>query len=371
MKKNTSKSKIISILCIFSLISGLLFPINAAAVENSAKQIIVGFENLNEYEQSFQILKNDKPSYDALVNAMPQTLEAYIVDGSTAESIKASIEVSWECVGEDYELSDAYYFQFSPVWDETKYDLAEGLDYLQDVPYISVFFYDEEVGLAPDAVTSSPNETVIYEFLVNEMGLNTAAACGILANIYRESSFNPNATGDKGTSYGICQWHNSRWEAMKTWCNENGYDWTTLIGQLNYLKFELSQNNSAYLYNGKKIFNYISAVENSAQGAYDAGYYWCYYYEVPANKETTSVTRGNLAKDTYWAEYGTVAPTAILGDADNDGDVDVFDARLVLCYAVEDAEAMATINLENADYDGNGSIDVFDARAILQYVVNQ
>ena len=51
---------------------------------------------------------------------------------------------------------------------------------------------------------------------------------------------------------------------------------------------------------------------NSADGAYNAGYYWCYYYEVPANKESVAVTRGNLAKNTYWSEYGrsvVVKPT--------------------------------------------------------------
>ena len=30
---------------------------------------------------------------------------------------------------------------------------------------------------------AASNETIIYNFLKNEMGLNTAAACGVLANI--------------------------------------------------------------------------------------------------------------------------------------------------------------------------------------------
>lgn len=84
---------------------------------------------------------------------------------------------------------------------------------------------------------------------------------------------------------------------------------------LNYLKFELSQNNSNYLWNGKTIYNKIKGVANSAQGAYDAGYYWCYYYEVPANKKKVSVTRGNLAKNSYWPEYGkSVAKPSSVSD---------------------------------------------------------
>ena len=149
------------------------------------------------------------------------------------------------------------------------------------------------------------------------MGLNTAAACGVLANIYAESGFNPNALGDSGTSYGICQWHSARWTAMKNWCNNNGHNWETLTGQLNYLKFELSANNSAYLYNGKTIYNYLKSVSNNAQGAYDAGWYWCYYFEVPANKETKSVTRGNTAKNDYWPEYSGVVDDTIIISGQN------------------------------------------------------
>ena len=49
-------------------------------------------------------------------------------------------------------------------------------------------------------------EKDIYYFLKNEMGMNDAAACGVVANIERESSFRPDLYGDNGTSYGICQW---------------------------------------------------------------------------------------------------------------------------------------------------------------------
>ena len=62
-----------------------------------------------------------------------------------------------------------------------------------------------------------------------------------------------------------------------------------------------------------KIYNYMLDEKNTADGAYDAGWYWCYNFEVPANRETVSVTRGNLAKNTYWEQYGKdeIAPPAI------------------------------------------------------------
>lgn len=170
--------------------------------------------------------------------------------------------------------------------------------------------FDESQSLAElMSVTGKANETTIYNFLKDNMGLNTAAACGVLANIQNESSFLPTASGDSGTSYGICQWHNTRKTAMINWCTNNGYDYTSLTGQLNYLKYELSQNNANHLYNGKTIFNYMSSVSNTADGAYDAGYYWCSKYEVPADTANVAAKRGTLAKNTYWAEYGSEEST--------------------------------------------------------------
>jgi hypothetical protein len=160
------------------------------------------------------------------------------------------------------------------------------------------------------AATES-NEQIIYNFLTSEMKLNQAAACGVLANIRKESNFNPNASGDRGTSYGICQWHDSKYGSRKqsliNWCKKKGYDYKTLNGQLNYLKYELSANNKNVLYNGKTIYNYLLSVSNNEKGAYNAGYYWCYKYEVPSNKKSASIARGNLAKSTYWPKYDEVA----------------------------------------------------------------
>ena len=56
----------------------------------------------------------------------------------------------------------------------------------------------------------SKNEKKIYQFLRNRLGLNKAAASGVLANMYFESSFSTVAIGDGGTSLGLCQWHAGR-----------------------------------------------------------------------------------------------------------------------------------------------------------------
>ena len=140
------------------------------------------------------------------------------------------------------------------------------------------------------------NEELCYAFLVKEAGYNHAAACGIIANIKYESGFKPGSIGDNGKSLGICQWYASRRTLLIDWCGDNGYDPESLLGQLYFLKYELEERYP-------KVHKYLLAIENTPEGAYDAGYYFCYNYERPAKKETSSVTRGNYAKDKVYNKF--------------------------------------------------------------------
>lgn len=164
---------------------------------------------------------------------------------------------------------------------------------------------DTSTGSGGAYATGSSNEQTIYNFLVQVMGFNCAAACGVLANIEKESSFRTDALGDSGSSYGICQWHDSRWTSLKNYCNQNGYDWESLEGQLYYLKYELETSESTAL-------SHIKNVSNDAQGAYNAGYNWCYYFERPSKKSEKSVERGNLAKNTYYPRYKDYTPPEVV-----------------------------------------------------------
>lgn len=150
--------------------------------------------------------------------------------------------------------------------------------------------------IAADNTFTGSNEQIIYKFLVKKMGYNAAAACGVLSNIKHESSYNPNCNGDSGTSYGIAQWHAGRKTRLIDWCNSNGYDYTTLEGQLYFLQYELKTYYPA-------VHSKMKSAENTAQGAYDAAYYFCYNFEAPANRAARSNTRGNYAKDTLWERY--------------------------------------------------------------------
>ena len=178
--------------------------------------------------------------------------------------------------------------------------LGTFLALLMIFPFVAVLADEPAKG------TERSNVDIIYDFLTGDMKLNSAAACGILANIEMESGFNPEALGDNGTSYGICQWHDiaegsGRWTKLREFCVKNGYDPSKLMSQLYYLKYEL-QN----FY--PKVWNYVYSAENSEQGAYDVGYYWCYNFEIPDKREERSVARGNSAKEKYWPKYNATEP---------------------------------------------------------------
>ena len=252
---------------------------------------ITGFAELPEKQKTIRL--TGKIGLKRLLEKMPQSIEVYL-DGETG---KTSIPVTWSCVG-DYDNSDYFTYQFKPKWDTDVYKLGSGLK--GKSPYVAVFILGNGryKGAAISTEQRNANEKAIYNFMKDDMGLNTAAACGVLANIQSESSFNPTEsildTNNK-TSYGICQWNGSRFDALRSYCSKNGYEYSSLEGQLNYLKYELEHSESS-------AFAKVKNVENTADGAYTAGYNWARYFERCAS--TYFDWRATLARDTYWAKYG-------------------------------------------------------------------
>ncbi len=174
-------------------------------------------------------------------------------------------------------------------------------------------------------VNALSNEKIIYDFLKNELKMNTAAACGVLANIEKESGFIPNLlergySWDTGGGYGICQWTNTprtstngRRTNLVNYCKSINLDYTSLQGQLYFLKYELENNVK------KGVYDYLKSVSNNAQGAYNAGYKWCYSFEVPAGYNSgVSVQRGDYARIKYWPKYSgelvIIEPSTINGN---------------------------------------------------------
>ena len=148
----------------------------------------------------------------------------------------------------------------------------------------------------PSVSYSGSNEEIIIQFLMNELGYNRAAACGVAANIKYESGYQPTQGGDGGSSYGIVQWHAARKTNLINWCAAIGLDHATLKGQLYFLKYELTNDYAS-------VHEHLLGVEDSPEGAYDAGHYFCYYFEAPSGKTSKSQTRGEYAKSTLYARY--------------------------------------------------------------------
>ena len=137
------------------------------------------------------------------------------------------------------------------------------------------------------------NARNIFSLLTGK-GLNAAQAIGILANIQRESSFNPGSVGDNGTSFGLCQWHAGRGASMKSYC---GADWATDIsGQIDYLFVEL---NGGY----SEVFSSIKSecsleTEDSAKRAAEI---FVRRFEIPADVDNEVIIRQGYVS-TLWSQ---------------------------------------------------------------------
>jgi uncharacterized repeat protein (TIGR02543 family) len=259
------------------------------------KRKITGFADLADNPK--EIRMTGKISLERLLAKMPQSIDVYLDGGKDA----TSIPVTWHCVG-DYDNTNYFVYEFDPGWDTEQYSLGAGLK--RKIPYINVII--SGTGLYKGAGISQSekksNEKKVYNFAKKKLKLNTAAACGVLSNIESESSFNPTAsvidTNGK-ISYGICQWNASRFDDLKNYCSSNGYDYTSIEGQLKFLKYELEHSESS-------AFSKIKNVENTADGAYTAGYNWARYFERCASVYFEG--RAKRARDVYWAKYSSDSP---------------------------------------------------------------
>ena len=139
--------------------------------------------------------------------------------------------------------------------------------------------------------TDIENERIIFEYLRNNVVNNDAQAYGILYNIYRESTFNPNAKG-YGGDYGLVQWVGSRYDSFIYYCNFNIIYPSDINSQLAYLKKELEENYS-------KTYEKILACPDTVDGIGEVAYLFCKYFEVPYDTENEAEFRRNKAIEMY------------------------------------------------------------------------
>lgn len=97
---------------------------------------------------------------------------------------------------------------------------------------------EEFINAAADENATGERSKYIQQKLMS-MGFTASAAAGVVGNLVQESGLRTDAIGDNGTSGGLAQWHNERWEKLKRFAATRGKDWTDLDTQIEFLAEEM------------------------------------------------------------------------------------------------------------------------------------
>lgn len=137
----------------------------------------------------------------------------------------------------------------------------------------------------PNYVVGNSNKQSVCLALTTT-NLPTNAIAAIMTNMEHESSFNPTNVGDNGTSYGLCQWHNNRYDNLvKAYPN----NYQTIDSQIKFLMYEL-ENSYVNVYN--------SLFDNNKSHA-DLTYNFCTKFEIPADTKKTCENRMKSSEKYY------------------------------------------------------------------------
>ena len=151
---------------------------------------------------------------------------------------------------------------------------------------------------------SASSEQVIFNYLTGELGLNTAAACGILGNMYQESGLDPTA---QSSYYGLCQWSGALTAELMSYCAQAGYDSASIEGQVHFLGTELTGS-----YSG--VLAALQSVPNTADGASQAASIFCQQFEQCGNYDVEIPRRAAFANN-YWSEFQGYVATSDTTDS--------------------------------------------------------
>ena len=131
----------------------------------------------------------------------------------------------------------------------------------------------------PQYAQSTSRKSKIYTYLTDNLGFQRSAADAIMANIEAESSFNPSIEVEDTNglmSIGLFQWNGDRCDNFKKYCNARSLEYGSVDAQLAFLSYEL---NGTY----SKQYDKMLGFADSADGAYNAAYYWASHFEVCAS----------------------------------------------------------------------------------------
>lgn len=259
---------------------------------------LIGEVNPNEvgtYDLSYRIT-DTTPRYDIEIERIYDTVV------EVKDTNKPVIELEKEEVriytNSDYDVNTENIISISDVVDgeikefeiETDLDLSNAGEYNVKVIAKDKNGLEESADYSIKVVNrprvSGGNYGEVFDYLTGTLGYSRAAAAGICANIRFESNFNPGA--DSGTYFGLCQWGGGRRSNLFAWCESNGYDPYSTVGQLQYMQHELETSYTGTL-------NSLRSVDDSADGAYNAAVIFCRGFEGAA----TDAGRGDLGASYY------------------------------------------------------------------------
>ncbi|MDE6787942.1 MAG: hypothetical protein K2J47_01295 [Ruminococcus sp.] len=132
------------------------------------------------------------------------------------------------------------------------------------------------------------NQQYIYSHFINK-GIPSESAAAVASNLFNESGCDTNAfcIDINGlVSYGICQWNGERYNNLYLWCSANGYDYTSLDGQLAYLDYELEN----------EYFHVFSQLMTGGN-VWNMAYIWASQFEICSSDYWN--TRGDNAVSLY------------------------------------------------------------------------
>ncbi|RDU99234.1 phage tail tip lysozyme [Trinickia dinghuensis] len=119
---------------------------------------------------------------------------------------------------------------------------------------------------------------------LEQMGWSPAQAAGIASNIFRESGYDPTASGDNGQAYGLGQWHKDRQEEFRKRFGKDIRQ-SSLDEQLQFIDYEMRLGNERR----------AGAALQRATSAAQAGEIVSRLYERPAQADNEAAIRAGDA----------------------------------------------------------------------------
>ncbi len=126
-------------------------------------------------------------------------------------------------------------------------------------------------------------------FFREDAELSNAVIAGILANMQRESGFDPTRIGDNGQAFGLCQWNENRQKRLDALCERASLNRNEISTQQIFMIAELQ----VYFPDTWMLLNWLEETEDDAAWA---AKYICKNYEAPVHVEEEISIREDLAK---------------------------------------------------------------------------